>query len=323
MDSRYRIGVEHEAPTGTTNATDSAAPDAAAIRQEAQLQSLLLENIGDGILAHTLEGDIVFANHRAAEMLGYDHSALLALAPWGWLAADIRGRLATRVRQIRESSGLVYETLCQGRDGSAFCVEMHSRVVETEPWGALVVSVARDMADRSAAHETMHRLAFYDTLTGLSNRVMLDDRMTAALSASRRHSGTVGLIYMDLDDFKPINDTHGHSVGDRVLRIIAERMLNCVRETDTIARVGGDEFIALFPRLTDKTELGAKARSIAECVSQPISFAGTTVSVTVSVGLATYLPGEEHDDLIGRADEAMYRAKMNGQPGWEAYLASA
>jgi len=323
VDSRYNSHAKNEAPTGTSGATDFAAPDAGAVRQEARLQSLLLENLGDGILAHTLEGNIVYANRRAAEMLGYDHAALLALAPWAWLAPDIRGRVASRIRQIRESSGLVYETLWQGRDGSVFCVEVHSRVVETEPWDALVVSVARDMADRSAAHETMHRLAFYDTLTGLSNRVMLDDHIAAALSGNRRTGGTVGLIYMDLDDFKPINDTHGHSVGDRVLRVIAERMLNCVRETDTIARVGGDEFIALFPHITSKTELGAKARSIAECVSQPLSLGGTTVSVTVSVGLASHLPGEAHDELISRADQAMYRAKMNGHAGWEEYLASA
>jgi diguanylate cyclase (GGDEF)-like protein/PAS domain S-box-containing protein len=284
---------------------------------------VLLENIGDGIIAHTLEGRIVYANQCAAVMLGYEHSTLMGLEPWGWLAPDIRGRLASRIRQIRKSSGLVYETLCQTGDGGVFCVEVHSRVVEVEQWGTLVVSVARDMADRSAAHEKMHRLAFYDTLTGLSNRVMLDDRLATALSGSRRHGGLVGLIYMDLDDFKPINDAHGHSVGDRVLRIISERMSNCVREIDTIARVGGDEFIALFPRLTNKSELGAKARAIAECVAQPIALGTTTVSVSVSVGLATYVPGEKHDELIGRADQAMYRAKVQGHAGWEEYLASA
>ena len=256
-------------------------------------------------------------------MLGYDHSELMALGLWGWLADDVQGRICSRIRKIRGSSGHIYETRCKGRDGRAFCVEVHSRIVSVDPWGELVVSVARDMADRSAAHETMHRLAFYDKLTGLSNRVMLDDRIAAALGGIQRHGQTVGLIYMDLDDFKPINDTHGHSVGDRVLCIIAERMLNCVRDTDTVARVGGDEFIALFPRLSDRIELGAKARSIAECVSQPIALGDTTVSVSVSVGLATYRPGEEHDELIMRADHAMYRAKMNGRAGWEEFLASA
>jgi diguanylate cyclase (GGDEF)-like protein len=128
---------------------------------------------------------------------------------------------------------------------------------------------------------------------------------------------------MDLDDFKPVNDTHGHAMGDRVLRIIGERMLNCVRECDTIARVGGDEFIALFPKLPDEFELGAKARAIAECVSQPIGVDGVTVRVSVSVGLATYRPGEHHDELITRADHAMYRAKLHGCAGWEEFLVSA
>ena len=323
MDSRYRIGAENEAPRGPTSATDAAAHDAWACRQEAELKSLLLENIGDGILAHSVDGHVVYANLRAAQMLGYDHAEMMALAPWGWLAQDIRHQLSSRLRQIRDSSGLVFETRCQAKDGHVICVEVHSRVVDAQPWGSLVVNVARDMAGRSVAHETLHRLAFYDTLTGLSNRVMLDDRIATALSGNRQHGGTVGLIYMDLDDFKPVNDTHGHSVGDRVLRIIAERMLNCVRDADTIARVGGDEFIALFPRLTNRVELGAKARAIAECVAQPIALGTTTVTVSVSVGLATYVPGEHHDDLIRRADQAMYRAKMDGRAGWEEFLASA
>jgi diguanylate cyclase (GGDEF)-like protein/PAS domain S-box-containing protein len=323
VDSRYKGGRGIEVPMESATAPDFAALDAVICRRQHELKSLLLESIGDGILAHTLEGRIIYANHRAAEMLGYDHEELLALPPWGWLADDIRSRLSKRIRQIRETSGEVYETLCKGRDGQVFCVEVGSRMVAVEPWGQLIVSVARDMAERSAAHETMHRLAFYDTLTGLSNRVMLEDRIAAALSGQPLHGRTVGLIYMDLDDFKPINDTHGHSVGDRVLCIIAERMLNSVRDSDTIARVGGDEFIALFPRLSNRMELGAKARSIAECVSQPIALDDMIVRVSVSVGLATYVPGEEHDELITRADHAMYRAKLNGRAGWEEFLASA
>jgi diguanylate cyclase (GGDEF)-like protein/PAS domain S-box-containing protein len=297
--------------------------DTAVCRQQLELKSKLLENIGDGILAHTLDGRIVYANHRMAEMLGYRPEQLAGLAPWGWVAPNARSGVANRVQRIRPSEGLVYETSCLASDGLLCCVEVHSRVFEMEPWGTTVVSVARDMAERSAVHETMHRLAFYDTLTGLSNRSMLDDRIEAALLGARYHGDDVGLIYMDLDDFKPVNDTHGHGVGDCVLRIIAERMLNCVRDTDTVARVGGDEFIALFPRLHDRLELGTKARQLAECISQPISLAEFTVRVSVSVGLATYVHGEHNDELIKRADHAMYRAKLHGLEGWEEFLASA
>jgi diguanylate cyclase len=224
---------------------------------------------------------------------------------------------------LRSTRGLVFETECRGRDGLTVAVETRSRLTVVEPWGELVVSASRDIAERSAAQETMRRLAFYDKLTGLSNRAMLENRIQAALRGAREHGDMVGLIYMDLDDFKPVNDTHGHAMGDQVLRIIGERLLNSVRETDTVARVGGDEFIALFPLLNNRFELAKRASSIAACIAQPIGIEDVTVRVSVSVGLATYRIGEHHDELITRADHAMYRAKLHGRAGWEEFLVSA
>lgn len=322
MDSRCSADHKTAAEAHDAEAANVSTSSPSACHTQLELKSKLLENIGDGIIAHTIDGRIVYANERAADMLGYTNSELVSLGPWDWIAPDLRHQIPRRVAQIRTGDGLVFETRCHGRDNRAVCVETHARVVFIEPWGDLVVSVSRDMAERSAAQETMHRLAFYDTLTGLSNRAMLGNRIENALHAARQHGETVGVIYMDLDDFKPVNDTHGHAMGDRVLRIIGERMLNCVRDTDTVARVGGDEFIALFPRLPDKMDLGAKARTIAECIAEPIAVDGLTVRVSVSVGLATYEPGEHHDELITRADHAMYRAKLRGCAGWEEFLIS-
>ena len=301
----------------------SRTPSPSKCQLQLALKSALLENIGDGIIAHTPEGLIVYANERAAEMLGYPLPELLSLTPWDWIAPDLRYQLPSRIRRIRETDGLLFESRCHGRDGLVVCVEVHSRIVDVKPWGEIIVSVSRDMAARSAAQETMRRLAFYDKLTGLSNRARLEERIEVALSAAPHHNEVVGLIYMDLDDFKPVNDTHGHAMGDRVLRVIGERLLNCVRDTDTVARVGGDEFIALFPRLPDRLELASKAQVLAECIEQPIVIDGITVRVTVSVGLATYRDSEHHDELITRADHAMYRAKLHGCAGWEEFLVSA
>lgn len=323
MDGRSAIEPRVEPTAPHSESRPLGASDSAACRHQLELKSQLLESIGDAIIAHALDGRIIYANERAAEMLGYEHHELVALNAWEWIAPDLRVRLDSHVEQIRSQAGLVFETRCHGRDGLVVPVETHSRLVRVDPWGELIVSVSRDMAERTAAHETMRRLAFYDKLTGLSNRAMLENRIETALDGARVHGETVGVIYMDLDDFKPVNDTHGHAMGDRVLRIISERMLNCVRETDTIARVGGDEFIALFPDLPNEFELSAKARALAECVAAPIGIDGVTVRVSVSVGLATYRPGEHHDELITRADHAMYRAKLHGCAGWEEYLASA
>ena len=323
MDSRCATDPWDAANGPSPGLPDSGAPDPATCQRQLELKSKLLENIGDSIIAHTFDGRIVYANERAAEMLGYAHSEFVNLTAWAWTAPDVRDQVPSHIEKVRRSSGLLFETRHHGRDGQAVHVETHARVVDVEPWGELVVCVSRDTAERSAAQETMRRLAFYDNLTGLSNRAMLENRLETALRGADEYGASVGVIYMDLDDFKPVNDTHGHAMGDRVLRIVGERLLNCVRDSDTVARVGGDEFIALFPQLTNTFELGAKARSIAETIAQPIGIDGVVVQVSVSVGLATYEPGEHHDELITRADHAMYRAKLHGREGWEEFLLGA
>ncbi len=315
--------VREDQQTSPGEVFDLAARHIAGRDRELDLRSTLLENVGDGIIAHTLEGLIVYANERAAMMLGYEHAEMMALPTWHWIAPEHRDHLMLRMDELRCSRGLVFEMECRGREGHTIAVETHSRLVTIEPWGELVVSASRDLAERSAAQETMRRLAFYDKLTGLGNRAMLEKRIEAALRGACECGKTVGLIYMDLDDFKPVNDTHGHAMGDQVLQVIGERLLNSVRETDTVARVGGDEFIALFPQLPSAFELAERASSIAGCIAQPIAVEGATVRVSVSVGLATYRIGEHHDELITRADHAMYRAKLHGRAGWEEFLVSA
>jgi len=322
VDGRYRGDGGSDARHTSAEVCDANVLELAICNEERYLGSLLLENLGDGIVGHTLDGQVVYANRRIADMLGYTHDQFMSLPPWGWIVSDRRGQLTSLLDQIRASGGLVFESLCIGSNGEVVCVEISSRIIDAEPWGRLCVSVTRDASVRVAAHETMRRMAFYDSLTGLSNRAMLEDRLQAAVDAAEQNSHIVGVIYMDLDDFKPVNDAYGHAMGDRVLGVVGERLQGCVRETDTIARVGGDEFIALFPRLNAGTDLSGKARALAESVSQPIAIDGAIVSLSASVGLATYRPGEHQDELICRADHAMYRAKMHGLAGWEEFLAS-
>ncbi len=161
----------------------------------------------------------------------------------------------------------------------------------------------------------------HDELTGLPNRGLLQERMRQALANADRHGDIVGVVYADLDDFKPVNDTLGHTIGDEVLKIVADRLRSCMRESDTVARVGGDEFVALFPRLDSAAALGTVAASISGCIDVPIQIKGHQITVTTSVGLAVYREGEATDELITRADHAMYRAKQDGVSGWEEYLA--
>jgi diguanylate cyclase (GGDEF)-like protein len=149
----------------------------------------------------------------------------------------------------------------------------------------------------------------------------LEDDLRSALASADRHDDLVGVVYLDLDDFKPVNDELGHAVGDDVLREVADRMLSCVRECDTVARLGGDEFLVLVSRLAHRDDLAVVARKLEDRIQGLIAVQGhPSVRVTASAGLATYVPGESAEDLMNRADHAMYRAKQAGVSGWEAFL---
>ena len=188
--------------------------------------------------------------------------------------------------------------------------EVHARWVETSR-GPIVVSVIHDITDRCAAEEMLRDLAFHDHLTGLANRALLDDRLAVAIADTRRRKELLGLIYLDIDEFKPINDRFGHDCGDEVLRIVAKRLTHAVRETDTVARVGGDEFVVVLPRVGTRESLGETAQKLADAVGQPIEAGCASITVTVSVGVTCYVPAEDDArSLMTKADLAMYDAKQ-------------
>jgi diguanylate cyclase (GGDEF)-like protein/PAS domain S-box-containing protein len=286
------------------------------------LAALILESSSDGILAHTPEGRLLYFNDTAARQLGYTPEEFAALGPYGWVDDETITLVPSRTAAIRERGSLLFQGRGATKDRSEIHTEIHARVVEFHG-EELIVSVVRDVTERVLAHEQIRHLAFHDRLTGLANRMKLEDDLHAALASADRHNDLVGVIYLDLDDFKPVNDVLGHAVGDDVLRAVGARVRMCVRECDTVARLGGDEFVVLVSRMVQRDDLAVVARKIEECIGLPIMVeGGRTARVTASAGLATYVPGEAAEDLINRADHAMYHAKQAGVSGWEAFLRS-
>ncbi|MCP5151178.1 MAG: EAL domain-containing protein [Ectothiorhodospiraceae bacterium] len=163
-------------------------------------------------------------------------------------------------------------------------------------------------------HSEMERLAFYDPLTGLSNRRLLRERLQQAVKAARRGGHRVGLLYMDLDQFKRINDSYGHEAGDALLRAVSSRLRTCVRELDTVSRIGGDEFALLLADVNGPAGTRTVAQKVLEALRQPIDLAAGSVVVTASIG-ATLAPddGDDEQTLFRNADLAMYRAKKRGR----------
>ena len=171
---------------------------------------------------------------------------------------------------------------------------------------------------RCERESNLYRQANYDTLTGLPNRILLEDRTNQALSLAKRYQHRVGLMFIDLDGFKRINDSLGHSAGDKLLQGVADRLKTCIRESDTVARLGGDEFVVLVSEITDSEQsnlvLGGIAKTIQNAVARPFELNGKFVRVTPSVGVAiSSKKANSYEALLQAADTAMYTAKSNGE----------
>ena len=175
-------------------------------------------------------------------------------------------------------------------------------------------ALVNEISERKQAEERIRLLAYHDELTGLPNVRLGKDRVANAIALARRNKTTVALLYLDLDDFKEINDKHGHSTGDQVLIKIAERITHCVRETDTVARIGGDEFIIVLNQAGEKTAIIKSVEKIITTLTGSLRISGQDLYISVSIGIALYPDhGQTPDDLIKNADEAMYLVKRKGK----------
>lgn len=167
--------------------------------------------------------------------------------------------------------------------------------------------------------ETLSRLAFYDSLTGLPNRNLFNDRLDRALAVGQRNRGTFALLYIDIDHFKQVNDAFGHEAGDELLREVAVRLAQSVRASDTVARWGGDEFVAILDGVVDQQLVARIASKLLTACGSPYAVRGRDCRITLSIGASLY-PRDGHDaaTLLERADRAMYEVKARGRNGYHA-----
>jgi diguanylate cyclase (GGDEF)-like protein len=177
-----------------------------------------------------------------------------------------------------------------------------------------------EIKERKRAEKTIRHMAHYDALTNLPNRVMLEDRLKAEISRAGRGNDSLAVFFIDLDRFKTINDTQGHPVGDLLLQSVAERLRKCMREYDVLARFGGDEFVAVLPKIHNPQHISMLAKRIIEALKTPFTLNFQKIYVTTSIGIAVY-PGdaEDHDTLVKQADIAMSRAKDLGRDNFQFY----
>lgn len=184
------------------------------------------------------------------------------------------------------------------------------------PGGSDLVVIFRPSMGMLSAQEA-ERMALHDALTGLPNRVLLLDRLRQTLARRGRHREFVAVLFMDLDGFKPINDTYGHECGDEVLKVTAARLQRAMRGGDTASRIGGDEFVLVLAELKNGLHAGLTANRLIKSVTQPIGYNGLSVQVSASMGISVApTDGHEAEELLRKADEAMYLAKKSGKNGY-------
>ena len=291
-----------------------------ALAESAESYRTLVEWTPEPIAVHR-DGKLVYVNPAAMAMFGATTVQELVGRPILELVhPEFRQIVLARVKEqgAKGVAALMMEEKLLKIDGTPIDVEVQSRTIQYQGGAAFQVAM-RDVTSQKAAQERIQTLAFYDPLTALPNRRLLLDRLQQALAGSVRHQSQGALLMIDLDNFKDINDALGHTQGDLVLQQVAKRLGVCVRERDTLARVGADEFVVLLAELDeDPMEAAMQAEvvghKILDALKQPYQFDDCEISCTASIGITVF--GEQHDDnveALKRAEMAMYQAKAQGR----------
>ena len=263
----------------------------------------------------------VDVNQTACRMLGFEREDFLRVGPGHAHEGETQLEELYNKLLAGDQGGPMTELQLQRKDGSPLSVEVQRRTLRSgQSW--ILVAVARDITERKDAEQRLMKLAHFDTLTGLPNRSQFYASLTHSLAQAAEHQWAVAVLFMDLDRFKNVNDTLGHTIGDDLLRQFSSRLVDCLRVRDTIGRFGGDEFAAILVLPEGAQHSVGVVDKIREAMRKPFDLQGHEVTVTVSIGISVYPDdGADADTLIQYADTAMYRAKEAGRDAFRFFTA--
>ena len=290
------------------------------VEQALLLREQALVSSSNGIMITRSDADdhsIVYVNPAFERITGYDAAEVMGREGRFLVRDDLAQPDLERIREALRGKREGHAILRNYRkDGTLFWNELYIAPVHDRSGAATThfVSVINDISERVRYQQALEYQATHDNLTGLANRSLLNDRIEQGIAWAKRNGHTIGLMLLDLDHFKLINDASGHSAGDALLKEVARRLSKCVRETDTVARLGGDEFVLILTDLPHADDVDAIAAKILSALARPFELLGRELVITASIGISLYPRDGDHGEMLLRyADMAMYRVKEHGR----------
>ena len=317
------VNTTTDRPGLTEPLAEQAEPRSRVLSENPLLAIRVLENILDGVLIADAGGHIQYINPAFTAITGYSAEEAIGQNPrilksghqdedfykYMWSSLAARGQWQGEIWNKRKNGEIYPEW------------ENITAIKDSQGRVTHYVAVFSDITVLKNIERRFHHLAHHDPLTGLPNRMLFEDRLQQALVQTKRQQQALAVLFIDLDNFKNINDSYGHAVGDQLMKIAAERLNRCIRSTDTVARQGGDEFIALLTNIAQLEDAVQVAKKIIAALAMPFVIEHHDLFITASVGISLAPQhGLDSSLLVKNADAAMYRAKQQGKNNYQVYL---
>ena len=287
-----------------------------ALRSIEQEYRLLLDESSDPIFAFYPDGTYRYVNRAFATGVGKAREEIIGRRIWDVFSQDEADKRFAVVRWVFENGNEKnIEVRVPRPNGDHYYLTTVKPILDEQRQVLSVICISKDITDRKLMESRLEHLAQHDALTDLPNRALFGDRLKNAIAQAKRDGTRLALLSIDLDRFKPVNDGFGHHVGDLLLQAVARRMLDYVRESDSVARIGGDEFIVLLPIIEDAGDALRVAEKIHRALAQPFHVDGSSdLDISSCIGVAIYPDnGENELELMRNADHCMYEAKLHGR----------
>ncbi len=282
----------------------------------------LLQGIPDCLIISNKEGQITFANSVAEKIFGYTLQEIIGqkvefLLPSRYQTQHVKYRRQYYEKPKLRPMGTGLDLVGQHKDGHEFPVEISLSPIESEE-GLLVIAAIRDITKEKILEQKLKHLAEHDPLTGLINRTIFEDRVNQAVALTKRQKGLMAVCFIDLDDFKEVNDQYGHIIGDQLLCAVAKRIQKSLRALDSLARLGGDEFALLLTEIRKKQDVISIVKKLLSEIAKGFLINNINLMVTLSIGISLF-PKYSASSLIDHADVAMYYVKKHGKNNYKFY----